>query len=250
MTLILSYVTPYGVAMAAEDAITEVWGKQRRVLRGATKLFAHYPAHAGIGIWGEGGLPVPVNGVPVAGFPIVALEFIIKEFIRQSQTLRRVDELVRVLAGYLNDNYARSKRAVAIDVAGCLEQEGNWLPVIYRLANCDDPFAEEPVIVEFAPKAIRPAKPWEDADELPLVGGNVNAGYWVAELTTALRVAAALTAVDVPGSSLEARTRFLGVIARAVADIYTNMTPVRSIGAEVSTLAVDSQSGSVSLSQS
>ena len=248
MTLILSYVTPYGVAMAADDAISEVWGSHGRVLRGATKLFAHYGAHAGIGIWGEGVLPFPAFGVPASGFPLVPLEFVIKEFLRQSTTVRRIDELANLLGGYLNDTYAKAKRAVAIDVAGCLDEEGKFLPVIFRLANCNDPFADEPGIGHFTTQTIRVPKPFEDRDQFPIVGGNVNAGYWVNELTFALTEAGKRTFADVPGSSLESRQRFLGVMARSVSDIYTNMTQIRSIGAVVATLGVDNQSGSVSFS--
>ncbi len=57
MTLVLTNVTEYGIAMAADDALTERLGKEVRILHGATKLFAHYHCHCGLATWGLGALP-------------------------------------------------------------------------------------------------------------------------------------------------------------------------------------------------
>jgi len=216
MTLVLTNVTDYGVVMAADDALVETAGKYSRVLHGATKLFAHYGCHCGMATWGAGELP---HQNPAS--PPVALEFILKRFVGETQGIESVDTQVN----------------------------GSWVPFVYQIANCDDPYAVLPVVRQFASRVVRPLGPFSALrDMYPIANGVVNAGYWVDALFDALVAGGDVTENShlVPGNSMEKRQAFLGLVARSVSDTHLTMNLSRSIGPRVLTLGISSQDGVLS----
>ncbi|HEV7297873.1 MAG TPA: hypothetical protein VGN72_00790 [Tepidisphaeraceae bacterium] len=243
MTLILTNVTPYGVVMAADDALTERYGDFVRILNGATKVFAHYGCHCALATWGAGALPY--RDPP---YMPVAIEFILRGFIRETSEVDRVEILLDGLVERLNGEYRRPNGPAMIDVAGCKLVEGVWLPFAFQIGNSEDPYHWEPEIRSFRLRQMRqPAAFNISTDEYPIANGIVNTGYWADAYFDGM-VAAAMSserADRVPGNTLEDRQAFLACAARAVSDLHVAMDLSKSVSTRISSVSISSANGAV-----
>jgi hypothetical protein len=220
VTLVLTNVTEYGVVMAADDALTERYGENVRILQGATKLFAHYGCHCGFATWGLGALP---NRNPEHA--PVSVGFIVKRFVGETQRVDHLETLLKGLVDRLNGEHPKAREPAMIDVGACIRAGSGWHPVVYQVGNCDDPYAPT-AIRPFTARILRPPGPYDASRDIyPIANGLLNAGYWVDAQFDAFTIAAEVTenSVMVPGNSLEKRQAFLGAVARAVSDIQLSM---------------------------
>lgn len=234
MTLVLTWVTEYGIAMAADDALTETYGGHQRVLRGATKLIQHYGCKAGFGTWGAGTLPNQERGKNP-----IAIEFVVRYFLGEAVRVEAIDVLAQGLVERLNE-FPTGEEVSAVDVAAYVTCDAERSPVVYRIANTDDPYADRPKIRRFSLQEVRKAVPYDsDADAYPIPGGHANAAFWVPRMMDGMTMAAKETEEpNIPGNDLEQRTTFLGVIARGVSNAFTRTNISSSIGPNITTLAL------------
>ncbi len=122
MTLVMTEVSTYGVAMAADSAVTF---PDNRVYVGAQKLLPVPQINAGLSIWGRG----DVNGTAADTW----LQKFIQDDVTNGMTLLNVaeilvDKLNNEFGGPINDR-------MGIHVGGFDEQSGIRGPAFYHLHN-------------------------------------------------------------------------------------------------------------------
>jgi hypothetical protein len=166
----------------------------------------------------------------------------------EANDITSMPDLVHFLVKHLNEDYGPVASAAMIDVAGCISSPNGWLPALFQIGNCDDPYRDPPVIREFASRAMRAPRAFDPTnDNYPVVNGLWDVGYWIDAQVDAFNLASDVTerTEQVPGNSLRRRQLFLRSVARAVFDINVTMDLSNAIGPNISTLGVSSVNGEI-----
>jgi hypothetical protein len=243
MTLIVTQVTPDGIAMAADAAVTETWLGYGRVLHGATKLFAHQPSGSGIGIWGEAVLASPDSRKHPTPIP---LEFALRYFLDRNQATTPA-RLVQAMTEWLINEFPSPKRAMGIDIASCERVVDGFRPTIFRIANCAYPYVDQ-VVTRFRYERLRAPIAFDPVqDRFFTVAGTLNAEFWVEEFSLAIGRATLRTHSAVRAGTLKQQCRYLQALVRSIADIQSTTGLNDTIGGAIATLGISSRDGIISL---
>lgn len=237
MTLVLTKVTRDGIAMAADAAITESYGRYDRILIGAAKLLPHPASSSCFGTWGEAVIPNPrPNHYPIS------LEFLLRQYIDIAKSITDGDALSAKLVEWLNDNFPIAKGIVGIEVASARGRRRSRQPAVYRLMNAN---AIEDKPGKFRRFVIRPVGPHDEQEDASiLVAGDINARTWVDEIRAAIRNATFRTGTQLPTTAAQTAP-WLAVIVRSVSDHYHNLQIGRTIGGPVKTIVLRSGDGKI-----
>jgi len=122
MTLVMTEVSSYGVAMAADSAVTFSNG---RVYIGAQKLLPVHIINAGLSIWGQGCVKEKDADIWVQNF--------IQNDVRNEMTLLN---MAKILADKLNNEFGGViGNRMGIHVGGFDEKDGVRGPAFYHIHN-------------------------------------------------------------------------------------------------------------------
>jgi len=246
MTLILTEISEFGIAMAADTAIsiptlspanrTYFW----RVYYGATKLRPIPKLRAGISYWGQQRIGYRDD---------MDTDVWLLNFIRSNENrYATLDDFAILLQNELRQNVSEITDeedlrygTIGFHLAGYVEREGQRLPAFYHIHNGQSERFQNinPRIVnanlDFPPQPS-PTRPYITRN------GDFQTVYApFFEIMNALLNHLESTGVQIPPPSLQGRAEFLAFQIRAVRDLYRLSNLLPHIGGEIVTLTISPQ---------
>ncbi len=138
MTLIVSEVSRFGIAMAADSAITEVYPQNSMlpsgartpptVRVGAQKIIPIHSIDAAISVWGFG--TVGAGGRPDAMIPI---DRYLEDFAKTVKPNSSLEEVGSQLAAMTNDRISVGQIRGGFHLGGYTVQDGERFPALYHI---------------------------------------------------------------------------------------------------------------------
>ena len=125
MTLVITEISEFGIAMVADSAVTVTvtlpsGASTQQVLNGARKLQIIDYLGAGISMWGVGS----IRNVPS--------DLWIEDFIDRHGNITTIDEFANELARELQQAIGNVQRAMGFHLAGYIEQDGQAVATLYH----------------------------------------------------------------------------------------------------------------------
>ncbi len=237
MTLIITELSHFGIAMAADSALTvEEEGasglKFKRTLQGADKLLFIPHLQAGISWWGLGSLPGAATDIHTDAW--------LADFIHAHTNIDSMDDFAETLAHALQQAVQDIRKPLGFHLAGYVDHSGQKLPTFYHIRNVEGrwpkyDFLEQGFISahEIPPTELGPGQ----------VRGRRNGDYGVyAILSQAvekeLPAIKSWTGLTVPHQSLDGRLSYIVAWVKFVSDLYGSAMSLRTIGGPVHSLAI------------
>jgi hypothetical protein len=260
MTLILTELSPFGIAMAADSALVQDLRKPNgtigeKVYHGALKLFSVSKLRAGIAYWGWGDIPEP--GQDWFSKSLVRTELWLPSFLgTNEEKYNSISELAQLLEGELR------KRIPKIDVteqpdgdggihlAGYELKDGQLFPTLWHIHNGKSQRLPkkilDPTIVN-ANNDITPEEGYDIVQKQGLVilrNGDIKPYTILWELLfkpkSPFAEIVASTGLTFPyANNLSERTKFLSFQIQTVTGIYRFSKEDRGIGGPITTLSID-----------
>ena len=234
MTLILTELSEFGVAMAADTAETVVLqgpsgAPYTRVTYGAKKLLPIPALRAGVSSWGLGAIP---DKRPPSGR--IPTDIWLQDFLRLNEQAKTIDALARALASALNPLIAPERGALGFHIAGVVHKANHKMVTLYTVKNGDPSRAEQlhefRVVREIAPATYKPGmKPYIHSD------GDIALFEELSPI--AEKKLKALGGVVV--GPFQGRADYIGSWIRFISDLYHASGLYRTIGGQVNTLFID-----------
>lgn len=128
MTLLLTEITEFGIAMAADSAVTTTYnigtGRGYRVLTGVKKLQPIHYLNAGISCWGLG----KIDGIDT--------DIWLEDFIRTHSSINGLDDFAIALQNKLRQSVGIiEKNKLGFHLAGFVESGECEFPTFYHIHN-------------------------------------------------------------------------------------------------------------------
>jgi len=236
MTLVISELSEFGIAMVADSAVTV---KERtpsgdiihRVLNGAQKLQVIPPLSAGISMWGLGTILTPVGSV--------STDVWIADFIQRHTDIQSVDEFANELARELHQVVGNAKKAMGFHLAGYVERHGRRLPTLYHVRNVDGPYGRFR-FHDFIPGHDYPPREIaEEKDRRSLRNGDF--GPYAVLSDTVNKVLPHIRGsmkLGIPHPSLGGRLAYLAAWVKFISDLYASAGEMRTIGGSIASLGI------------
>jgi hypothetical protein len=235
MTLIITELSKFGIAMVADSAITytEILpdGKEfSRVLNGAQKLQAIPYLKAGISVWGLGGIPTR-NGN-------LSTDVWLNDFIERHSQIVTLPEYADCLVRELQESVGEYQTPVGFHLAGFVDVENQELPTFYHIRNVDGTFAHYELHEfiagqDFPPRAL--------ADNESYITRNGDYGAYAtlaAAVQNALPRIQAGIGINIPYPSLQGRIAYHSAWIKFVSELYASSGLLRTIGGSISALGI------------
>lgn len=230
MTLIITELSKFGIAMVAETAVTEIIDfsgrRMARVLNGAQKLQQIPYLNAGISVWGLGS----ISDIPT--------DIWLMDFISQHASVSSIADFAMKLVDSLQDEIGDIKEPLGFHLAGYVTVNGRNLPTFYHVRNVDGTYKHYNQH-EFIPGQDIP--PREIVSEPYPITRNGDYGLY-ARLSEVQEMimpfVEAETGVSIPAQSLTGRVRYHAAWVKFISDLYNSADLMRTIGANVSGLAI------------
>jgi len=238
MTLIITEVSPYGIVMVADTALTfhEMTPSGRiraRVLTGARKLQYIPYLDAGVSMWGTGRIRT-ISGELMA-------DIWLEDLIARYEGIRSLEVFAEVMVDELQRNMGDSDQPLGFHLAGFIDEGNRKVPSFYHIRNCDGGYGNLEIhdfvaVHELGPDVNRmeSINLWYDGDLglfKALIGG----------IETGLNRIKMISGFEIPHPSLEGRLRFYASVVRFISDLYHSSNLPREIGKEVDCLGIDSE---------
>lgn len=236
MTLIITEISEFGIAMVADSAVTESTdlpsgGTVTRVLNGAKKLQAIPYLRAGISMWGHGSLKASNNWI--------STDMWVVDFIEQHQYLTTLDEFANKLAQELQNAAGNINEPIGFHLAGLTDSNGECLPVAYHVRNNDGDFIRGYELhefipgLQFLPKLPKTKQFWiiRNGDYGPYAILSQPVWNALKELPKSLDL-------QIPYPSLVGRIRYHKTWVRFISDLYNSSELFQTIGGYVTSLGI------------
>ena len=235
MTLIITEVSEFGIAMVSDRAVTQrvafnSGNEFTRILEGIQKLQRIPYLNAGISMWGLGG--IPQGGT--------STDLWIMDFIESNRNVASLDEFAENLTNELTLSIGGTKECVGFHIAGYAKVNGRMLPTVYHIRNNDGTHKDYTVYNDFKkghdypPKEKRPGDP-----PFELRNGDYGPYAFFSETMKVLKPKLeSITGMDVPHKSLEGRLKYLAAWVKFISDMYESSQIPRSIGTSVISLGI------------
>ncbi len=138
MTLVLTDVTKFGIAMVADSAITTTIlfpsGKNiKRVTTGAQKLQVIPYLNAGISFWGAG-------SIPAMGDSRYPTDVWLQYFIERHADVDSLATFADILSNELQRLPKQIREPTGFHLAGYVQVDEEYLPTVYHIRNVDGNF--------------------------------------------------------------------------------------------------------------
>jgi hypothetical protein len=236
MTLIITEITPFGIAMVADSAynfreMTPSGTIHQRVLQGAKKLQYIPYLNAGVSMWGAG----RIRSITGEVFADIWME----DFIRRYEGIAVLGDFADALREELEKSMGEEKRPLGFHLAGYEELRGQRWPAFYHVRNCEGSYTDLEIHEYITGKEYgHDLQPDEMVETVWYNGDyglykNLRAG-----VEKGLERVNTLTGFDVPYPSLEGRIRYLAAWVKFISDLYEASKLPREIGGEVDCLGI------------
>ncbi len=235
MTLVITEVSKFGIAMVADSAVTftEVLpsgDKTHHVLNGARKLQVIPFINAGISVWGLGSVPTS-NGQ-------LSTDSWLEYFISQHSAIRTIGEFAKTLTQDLQKVVGNKKQPMGFHLAGYTEVGNCSLPTFYHIRNVDGNYKHYEHH-EFVAGHDYP--PQEISENQVYVTRNGDYGPYAA-LAEAVQMALPHIQIGMgiamPYPSLDGRVAYHTAWVRFVSELYASSELLRTIGGNISALGI------------
>jgi hypothetical protein len=235
MTLIITEISEYGIAMVADRALTETFrfrsGREyAKTLDGVHKLQPIPSLEAGISMWGRATFPTSGGEAP--------LDLWLRDFIHDNSSLTSLDDFAEKLTNELKLSLGGTRDLMGFHIAGYVDSQGRKMPTVYHVRNNDGPYGQLRIHDfvkghDFPPRDIRSGETFE------LRNGDFGPYALLSE--TIKRVGPTLQQVSglaIPYPSLEGRLSYQAAWIRFISDIYDSSRALRTIGTSVIRLGI------------
>ena len=235
MTLIITELSEFGIAMVADSAVTieektPSGDSIPRVLNGAQKLQVVPYLGAGISMWGIGTIRTPL-------WPISTDVWIV-DFIQRHAHVTSIDEFANELARKLQNDVGNIKEPMGFHLAGYVEQYGKRMPTFYHVRNVDGTYLHYEYH-DFIPGQDFPPREMKK-DELCRTRNGDYGPYatlaWGVE--TVLPTIRKSVGISIPYPSLQGRIAYLTAWLRFVSDLYASSGLLRTIGGNILSIGI------------
>ncbi|RLC70699.1 MAG: hypothetical protein DRI81_18730 [Chloroflexi bacterium] len=236
MTLVITELSQFGIAMVADSAVTctEIPPSGQpiqRVLNGALKLQVIPYLNAGVSVWGLGVLPTATGQV--------STDIWLSDFIVQHSGIATLDEFANTLAAELQTVAGQVQEVLGFHLAGYVDVDGQRLPTFYHVRNCDGTFRHYE-LHEFIPGQDFP--PQELGDRIYRTR-NGDYGPYAILSAGVERVLPEIHAdpnlnLTIPYPSLQGRIAYLTAWLRFVSELYASSRLLRTIGGSMAALGI------------
>lgn len=232
MTLIITEISEFGIAMVADSAVTQTiqfpYGITRqRTLNGARKLQIIPQLRAGISMWGlgtlEGNIPIDVW---------------VREFIARRIYVTSLDDFADELAHELRQIAGDAKDPIGFHLAGYVERDSKKLAVAYHTRNCDGDYHHYDLHefiagLQFSPAILNPGELYtiRNGDYGPFAILSALSPFFLDEIKR-------MTKLEIPSPTLWGRTNYLVSWVKFVSDLYASAGRDRIIGGSVASLMI------------
>jgi len=238
MTLLITEMSEFGIAMVADSAVTCVERLPSgqsfpRVLNGALKLQMIPHLNAGVSVWGLGTLPTNSGQV--------ATDIWLHDFIQQHSRVATLDEFALTLTTELQEIAGNIQEPLGLHLAGYVDVEGQKLPTFYHVRNNDGTFRDYN-IHEFIQGHEFPPREIAEGDQYFRVRNGDYGPYAIlsAGLESVLPQIRSDTDLNIaiPFPSLQGRIAYLTAWVRFVSELYASSNLLRTIGGGISALGI------------
>lgn len=237
MTLIITEISQYGIAMVADSAVTvqETLPSGRtelRVLNGARKLQAIPYLKAGLSAWGMGTLKGSTWEA--------STDLWLADFIAQNRAIATLDDFANTLADQLQGIVGSTETEMGIHLAGYVEVNGHSMPSFYHVRNNDGDYKQGYTLHEFVPG--RQYGPKDPGDEVATLRNGFYGPYAILDhhlrlALNAVRQDPALK-LTIPHPSLEGRIAYHAACVKFVSDLFGSAHLQRVIGGTIDALGI------------
>jgi len=234
MTLIITELSEFGIAMVADSAVT--FKEQAasgltitRVLNGAQKLQVIPYLGAGISMWGLAELPGAVKPIPT--------DVWLFDFIQRHTTIKSIDEFANELAHELQEAVGNIKIPMGFHLAGYVEQEGKRLPTLYHVRNVDGTYNDYQHR-EFIPGHDIPPRHVKKNEFPGLRNGDFGPYAALSEAVNRQLPTIKSMGLSVPYPSLQGRIDYLVAWVKFIADLYASSMTLPKIGGSIASLGI------------
>jgi len=235
MTLIITELSEFGIAMVADSAVT-VEEKTpsgdtiHRVLSGVQKLQVIPYLSAGISMWGLGAITAPVGSV--------STDVWIADFIQRHTDILSIDGFANELARELQQVVGNVKTPMGFHLAGYVEHHGKRLPTFYHVRNVDGTYRHYDYHdfipgQDFPPRDMKKGKVYRTR--------NGDYGPYAALAGAVERVLPGISSsigISIPYPSLQGRVAYLAAWLKFVSDLYASSGMLRTIGGSIASLGI------------
>ena len=235
MTLIITELSEFGIAMVADSAVT-VEEKTpsgdtiHRVLNGAQKLQVIPYLSAGISMWGLGTIRLLVG--------LVSTDVWIADFIQRHTDIQSIDEFANELARELQQVVGNVKTPMGFHLAGYVEHHGKRLPTFYHVRNVDGTYRHYDYHdfipgQDFPPRDMKKVKVYRtrngDYGPYAVLAGAVE--RILPDISSSI-------GISIPYPSLQGRVAYLAAWLKFVSDLYASSGMLRTIGGSIASLGI------------
>jgi hypothetical protein len=236
MTLILTEITKFGIAMVADSAITTTAimpsaTPLKRVTTGALKLQIVPYLNAGISFWGAGTIPYAKG----KGFPT---DMWLQDFIKSHKSLSSFDDFAAELKAELQALPEPLDEELEFHFAGYKEIGREKYPTLYHIRNVEGDFRQGYKLHEFV---VGKDFPSQSIGEIPFTLRNGDYGPY-ALLSGLVNVGKQILYeemnLEIPHRSLEGRVAYLASWIIFISNIYASARRSITIGGEVWALGI------------
>jgi hypothetical protein len=236
MTLIITEITPFGIAMVADSAynfreLTPSGSIRQRVLHGARKLQYIPYLNAGVSMWGAG----RIRSITGEVFADIWME----DFIRRCEGIGSLGDFADILKEELQRSMGEEERPLGFHLAGFEEIGGKRWPAFYHIRNCEASYTDLEIHEFIEGKEF--GHDLNPEDQVDMVWYNGDYGLYNnlrAGVEEGLARVKVKTGFDIPHPSLEGRIRYLAAWVKFISDLYEASKLPREIGSEVDCLGI------------
>ncbi len=238
MTLIITEISEYGIAMVADSALT--WRFRHpsaglpRTLMGVRKLQQIPHLRAGISFWGCALLPT------AEGDSLLADDWM-RHFVQQHADTQSLDEFAETLVQKLQATASTIGEPVGFHLGGYAQKEDQSVPTLYHVRNCDGNALEGYKLHEFV-KGLEWPQPQEEKTPPPFWLRNGDYGAYAIlfrPFDRALsQIEQLVTKTPIPARSLEGRMAYNALWVRLISDLYASAELPQTIGGEIYALGI------------
>jgi hypothetical protein len=231
MTLIISEISKFGIAMVADSAATFEYklpsGKKvPQVLYGLRKLQPIPYLNAGISMWGLG----EIESTPT--------DVWLNDFIIRNSHIDSIDDFANELARELQRKVGKLEIELGFHLAGYVQLNGEMLPTFYHIRNVEGNYRDGYTYDNFSTGHDFP--PQQIGDRLKITRNGDYGPYAILVMLSKM----ALSEIEkdlkltIPNPSLQGRIAFHAAWVRFVSELYASSGLPKTIGGPVSAIGI------------
>lgn len=235
MTLIITELSKFGIAMVADSAVTLTQalpsGKERsRVLNGAQKLQIIPYLKAGVSVWGLGEIHAKSGSV--------ATDIWLGDFIERYSGASSISEFANCLVQELQIIIGDVQTPIGFHLAGFEDIDQRKLPTFHHVRNVDGTYRHYD-FHQFIPGQDFPPRELAD-DEEPYLTRNGDYGPYALMSEAIEYILPRIQAIglEIPAPSLRGRIAYHSAWVRFVSELYASSDLLKTIGGSVAGLGI------------